>query len=176
MNGDLAWTTIDAPIGQVTVVTSGNGLRRIAFGQLAEFDSSQPRSSFDARAVEHLILAQRQLGEYFGGFRTEFALTLDWMLSASWAFDVRKCLYKTVSYGNTISYGELAARAGRPDGARAVGGIMAANPIPIVVPCHRVVAAGGALGGFAGSGGVMVETKRKLLELEGAAAPTLFDL
>nr|WP_324804666.1 MGMT family protein [Stackebrandtia sp.] len=117
-----------------------------------------------------------QLEEFFGERREEFEVPLDWSLSSGWALRVRRVLFETVGCGETVSYGELAARAGRPEGARAVGGIMAGNPIPVVVPCHRVIAADGGLGGFAGSGGAMVEMKRKLLEREGSAAPTLFDL
>jgi methylated-DNA-[protein]-cysteine S-methyltransferase len=176
MNTDTAWATIPAPSGSVTVVASRKGLQRIAFGALAEYPGDAPHTSDNAEAVEVVANARQQLGEYFAGERETFDLPLDWSRSAGWALDVRRALYETVHHGDTISYGELAARAGRPDGARAVGGIMAGNPLPIVVPCHRVIAADGGIGGFAGSGGTMVETKRKLLELEGSAAPTLFDL
>jgi len=104
---------------------------------------------------------KRQLDEYFAGERRTFSLPTD--LSALTPFQRRVLtLLRDVPYGTTVSYGELARRAGVPGGARAVGGVMRRNPLPIIYPCHRVIRSDGVLGGF-GLGG---ETKAALLEME----------
>jgi methylated-DNA-[protein]-cysteine S-methyltransferase len=120
--------------------------------------------------------AREQLVEYFGGARTVFELPLDWGECAGARLAVLELLAETVEYGQTVNYGTLAQRLadrdGRPSiGARAIGAIMGSNPIPVIVPCHRVVAADG-LGGF--SGGCGVELKRWLLTFEGAL-PAMLD-
>lgn len=161
--------TMTTPVGALSFVTSDVGLRRVSFGE-----GETVRGSGAAAAL--LEVVRGRLVEYFAGGRKTFEIPLDWSLSQGWAQEVRRVLFEKVPYGETVSYGELAALAGRPDGARAVGGVMAGNPIPVVVPCHRVIAADGGIGGFAGSGGTQVETKRRLLAMEGAVPPTLFDL
>lgn len=165
----MASMTMATPIGALSFVTSEVGLRRVSFGE------GETSHGSDAAAVL-LADVRERLAEYFAGGRKVFEVPLDWSLSEGWAREVRQALYEKVPYGETVSYGELAKLAGRPDGARAVGGIMAGNPIPVVVPCHRVIAADGGIGGFAGSGGTQVETKRRLLTMEGAMPPTLFDI
>jgi methylated-DNA-[protein]-cysteine S-methyltransferase len=112
-----------------------------------------------------------QLRQYFAGSRREFEVTVDWRLMSVAQRRVLSTLYKTVPYGKVVTYGELAARSGSGIPPRGIGSIMGSNPIPIVVPCHRVVA-GDGLGGF--SGGTGVESKRRLLTLEGYLPPTLF--
>ena len=108
---------------------------------------------------------ERQLGEYFSGERTAFDLPLDTPGSQfqerAWAE------LKRIPYGETISYGELAARVGVRAGSRAVGRANGANRMAIIIPCHRVIAAGGGLGGYGGG----LDAKRSLLELEGAIPP-----
>jgi methylated-DNA-[protein]-cysteine S-methyltransferase len=103
----------------------------------------------------------RQIAEYVAGKRRRFETRLDWSLVTGFPRRVLGELAK-VRFGHTLSYGELARRAGSPGAARAVGGVMAKNPIPLVVPCHRVLAAGGKIGGFTGGLGL----KRALLDLE----------
>ncbi len=110
-----------------------------------------------------LRTAAAQLEEYFSGTRTSFSLPLA-PRGTAFQLDVWKAL-ADIPYGVTTTYGELARRVGRPGAARAVGQANGANPLPIVVPCHRVVAADGGLGGYAGG----ADTKRRLLALEGAA-------
>jgi methylated-DNA-[protein]-cysteine S-methyltransferase len=105
---------------------------------------------------------RRQLDEYFDGSRTAFDVPLDWRLSSGFRREVLHEL-TAVGYGETVSYQELARRSGRPQASRAVGSAMATNPIPVVVPCHRVLRTGGGLGGYAGG----LEAKRRLLTLEG---------
>lgn len=103
----------------------------------------------------------RQIAEYAAGKRRRFQTRVDWSLARGFQRRVLIALAK-VRFGRTLSYGELASRAGRPGAARAVGGAMAKNPIPLVVPCHRVLAAGGKIGGFGGG----LPMKRALLALE----------
>ena len=105
---------------------------------------------------------RRELDEYFEGERREFDLPLDWRLTSGF---VNKVLRETarIPFGETRSYGEMAASAGSPRAFRAAGSALGANPIPIVVPCHRVLRSGGALGGYGGG----LDVKMKLLELEG---------
>lgn len=105
---------------------------------------------------------RRQLDQYFEGVRTTFDLPLDWRLSNGFRLDVLHELV-TVGYGETVSYLELARRSGRPKASRAVGSAMATNPLPVIVPCHRVLRTGGGLGGYAGG----LDVKRQLLALEG---------
>jgi methylated-DNA-[protein]-cysteine S-methyltransferase len=119
--------------------------------------------------------ARRQLAEYFSGQRKEFDLPIDWSGFGPAQRQVLGLLYDDVGYGETVTYGTLAGRAGIPAStdvipARAVGQIMGSNPIPVIVPCHRVVASDG-LGGY--SGGAGPEVKRWLLILEGSLPPTL---
>jgi methylated-DNA-[protein]-cysteine S-methyltransferase len=105
----------------------------------------------------------RQVRRYFEGRLSMFDLELDWSGATEFQRRVWKALVK-IPYGETLTYGELARRIGRPGVARAVGRAVGANPIPLIVPCHRVVAAGGGLGGYSAPGGVAV--KRRLLDFE----------
>jgi methylated-DNA-[protein]-cysteine S-methyltransferase len=109
---------------------------------------------------------RRELDEYFEGHRDHFDLPLDWRLSSGFRKTVLEHLYADVPYGHTVSYLELATIVGNPKASRAVGTAMATNPIPIVVPCHRVLRTGGNLGGYGGG----LETKVKLLALESGEA------
>jgi methylated-DNA-[protein]-cysteine S-methyltransferase len=104
-----------------------------------------------------------ELEEYFAGRRRRFTIPLDRSARRGFRGEVLDAL-ESVPYGETISYGELAAEAGRPGAARAVGSAMATNPLPIVVPCHRVTRAGGVLGHYGGGS----DAKERLLRLEGA--------
>ncbi|WP_245674690.1 methylated-DNA--[protein]-cysteine S-methyltransferase [Herbidospora cretacea] len=110
-----------------------------------------------------------QLAAYFAGELKEFTVPIDWRLMSKTQRRVLGLLFESVPYGRAVTYGDLAGETGIP--ARAIGSIMGSNPIPIIVPCHRVVA-GGGLGGF--SGGTGVESKRWLLTMEGHLPPTLF--
>jgi methylated-DNA-[protein]-cysteine S-methyltransferase len=111
---------------------------------------------------------KRELEEYFAGSRRRFDLPLDWSLITPFA---KRVLRKTaaIPYGGHLSYAEVAAEAGSPRGARAAGNALGSNPIPIVIPCHRVLHSGGGLGGYGGG----LERKRYLLELEGALTPRM---
>jgi methylated-DNA-[protein]-cysteine S-methyltransferase len=140
----------------LTVVAGRHGVCRI------EFDGPTPADGDPERDDD--IAAE--LDEYFGGRRRRFTVPLDLDgVTAPFRRRVLETLHRDVGYGETVSYGELAVMAGRPGAARAVGSTMATNPVPIVVPCHRVLAAGGAIGGS----GAGLDTKRALLAIEGVA-------
>lgn len=169
----VAFGGLPTPVGTVLVAVTETGLVATGFA-----DSSAAR----VRVAERLALpvvedpertkeVRAQLDEYFAGRRREFATALDWRLATRTAQRVLDTLHRTVGFGQVITYGELAARSGTGVPARGIGSIMGKNPIPIVVPCHRVVA-GDGLGGF--SGGEGVESKRALLTMEGYLPPGLW--
>ncbi len=182
---ELAWATLSSPVGPLAVGCTAAGLAQVRFrtsprdrlrtGRAAP-PASGGRAGGPAQARDEVLAAARdQLAEYFAGQRKEFDLPLDWTGTSPAQRQVLDVLYRTVGYGDTVTYGELAQRAvAGPDGvslpARAIGGIMGSNPIPVVVPCHRVVA-GNGLGGY--SGGTGIEVKRWLLIYEGALPATL---
>jgi methylated-DNA-[protein]-cysteine S-methyltransferase len=179
---DLAWATLSSPVGPLAVGCTAAGLARVGFrtsprDRMRAGVSVRPSGRGDqARARDEMLATARdQLAEYFAGQRTDFDLPVDWTGTTTAQRQVLDVLYRTVGYGGTVTYGELAQRAvAGPDGvslpARAIGGIMGSNPIPVVVPCHRVVA-GNGLGGY--SGGTGIEVKRWLLIFEGALPATL---
>lgn len=156
--------SLQTPVGVVSVAADDEGIRSVGW----RYRPAVAAESGDSPAAEHVAEALRQLGEYFAGTRTEFDLPirLEGLGDASLA--VLTALKDTVGYGETVTYGELAARSGTSVSARAIGSIMGSNPVPIVVPCHRVVASDG-LGGYSGGErGRGRETKLWLLEHEGA--------
>lgn len=133
------------------------------------------RSRLGAEPVEspgsaRLAEPIRQLTAYFAGTLREFSLDLDWSLTSGFNRQVLRELATGVPYGAVAGYGDLADRVGQPGAAQAVGAAMGSNPLPVVVPCHRVVESGGGLGGFGGG----LETKRQLLALEGVLPQPLF--
>jgi len=143
----------------VTVWTSDDGVRRIEFGALPRDRNTDPPGARPALLAE----AVRQLEEYFDKRRTEFDLPLDFTgVGPGFQRDVYERLLE-IEYGHVVSYGQIAADLDKPDLARAVGQAVGANPIPIVVPCHRVVGSDGALTGFGGG----LAAKVALLKLEG---------
>jgi methylated-DNA-[protein]-cysteine S-methyltransferase len=158
---DVRYDVVASPVGDLHVAVTDRGLCRISyFGD--EWEEQLARG-FGARVLRSpLDDVRRELDEYFDGRRRSFNLALD-LRVAPFPADVLRELAQ-VPYGRTDTYGGLAARAGRPRAARAVGTIMNRNPIPIVLPCHRIVGASGALTGYAGG----LDVKRRLLELEGA--------
>jgi methylated-DNA-[protein]-cysteine S-methyltransferase len=157
---------IDSPVGRLSITEAGGAVVRIAWG---DHEAGEPQAQPGETPL--LARAAQQLSEYFAGTRRDFDLPLD---PAGTPFQRRVWTEMArIPFGATESYGALARKTHSV--ARAVGGACGANPIPIVIPCHRVVAEGGALGGF--SGGTGPATKRALLELEGVARrePELFD-
>jgi methylated-DNA-[protein]-cysteine S-methyltransferase len=168
----LCWAAIETPVGDLSVGCSDAGVAEVRFGLPPALDA--PHTSAVPGGL--LAAARDQLSEYFRGTRTAFELPLDWSGASRAQRDVLGLLAETVRYGQTVTYGSLARRLalrdGRPEiGARAIGSIMGSNPIPVIVPCHRVVAADG-LGGYSGGSGP--EVKRWLLTFEGAL-PAMLD-
>ena len=166
---DVALADLDSPIGRLTVAVTPRGLARIVF-ESEDLDEElerlahvlSPRVLVAARAADDV---RRELDEYFGGARRRFDLKLDRRLMTPFAREVLAATAR-VGFGHLATYGEIASRIGRPKAARAVGAALGSNPIPIVVPCHRVVGAGGRLTGYAGG----LPRKEALLRLEGSLA------
>ena len=165
---DVAYRTIDTPVGSLLLAATDVGLVRVAYTVedhdavlQALADQISPRI---LRSTARLDDTVRELDEYFAGRRHTFDVALDWRLSKGFRSTVLHAL-PSVSYGQTASYAAVAQLAGNPKAVRAVGSACATNPLPVVVPCHRVVRSDGALGGYLGG----IEAKRTLLRLEAAA-------
>jgi methylated-DNA-[protein]-cysteine S-methyltransferase len=165
---DVAFRTVDTPLGALLLAATDQGLVRVAYAredhdrvlqQLA--DTVSPRV---LRAPARLDLAAREIEEYFVGRRTRFDLPLDFRLSAGFRRTVLAQL-PDIAYGTTVTYAAIAAAAGNPKAVRAVGSACATNPLPVVVPCHRVVRSDGTIGQYVGG----VDAKQTLLTLEAAA-------
>ena len=166
---DVAYTTIDSPVGPLLLAATPRGLLRVAYA-VEDHDRvletlSQRISPRVLRAPRRLDAAARELGEYFGGRRRVFDLPLDRSMSAGFRQLVQRHLPE-IGYGQTRTYGQVAELVGNPRAVRAVGTACATNPLPVVVPCHRVLPASGEVGGYVGGS----DTKRALLRLEAAAA------
>lgn len=162
---DVAYRTVDSPVGQLLLAGTETGLVRVAY---ASEGHEQVLSSLAGKisprvlhAPGRLDVPARQLDEYFARRRRNFDLPLDRRLSHGFRNEVLVYLTE-IGYGHTASYTEVAAALGRPKAVRAVGSACARNPLPVVVPCHRVVRSDGSTGGYAGG----VEAKNTLLELE----------
>jgi methylated-DNA-[protein]-cysteine S-methyltransferase len=169
---DVSYAAVDSPFGSLLAASTERGLVRLAFPE-ENVDAVLERlaTRISPRIVEAPAAPQpllRELEEYFSGQRREFELELDWSLIGPFG---RKVLTVTseIPYGGVLSYSEVAAEAGSPRGSRAAGNALGSNPIPIVIPCHRVLRTGGSLGGYGGG----LDRKRWLLELEGALTPKL---
>lgn len=161
--------SLRTPVGVVTVLADDEGVRSIGW----RYRPADARDAAGSPAAGHLSLALGQLEEYFAGQRTEFDLPVRLTGLAESTITVLTALKDTVRYGETVTYGELAARSGTSVPARAIGSIMGSNPVPIVIPCHRVVASDGIGGYSGGERGRGRETKLWLLEHEGVLPPTL---
>jgi methylated-DNA-[protein]-cysteine S-methyltransferase len=164
---DVTYAPVDSPFGTLLLAATGRGLVRVAFPE-EDVDSVLERLArrISPRIIEAaapLDPMRRELDEYFSGARRTFELPLDWTLIGPFGRRVLR-VASAIPYGGVMSYSTVAADAGSPRGSRAAGNALGANPIPIVIPCHRVLRTGGALGGYAGG----MERKQWLLELEGA--------
>ncbi|HUB36955.1 MAG TPA: methylated-DNA--[protein]-cysteine S-methyltransferase [Solirubrobacteraceae bacterium] len=164
---DVYYGPVDSPFGTLHAALTKRGLVRLTF---PEEDPEEMVRELAERLSPRIVEAgaglepvQEQLDRYFEGRSRRFQLKIDWTLVGPFGQRVLKRT-AAIPYGGFLSYGEIAAEAGSPGGARAAGNALGSNPIPIVVPCHRVLRAGGALGGYGGG----LERKRYLLELEGA--------
>lgn len=171
---DVAYAREDSPVGPLFLAATARGLVRVAYAH--ERDDAlvaELSGAISPRALEspaRLDPVRRELDEYFEGRRREFEQPLDWRLTAGFTRSVLRATAR-IGYGETSTYAELARRAGSDRGARAAGNALNRNPLPIVVPCHRVLRTGGALGGYAGG----LSVKEELLRLEGAMPAVVGD-
>jgi methylated-DNA-[protein]-cysteine S-methyltransferase len=164
---DIAYATLDSPVGPLLVATTPRGLIRIAYVDHADEDAVlehlathvSPRVLAAPRRLDE---PRRELDEYFAGARHSFELPVDWALTRGFARRVLQATAK-IPYGATATYKQMAAKAGSPLASRAAGNALGSNPIPIVVPCHRILHSGGGLGGYTGG----LDKKRLLLGVEG---------
>jgi methylated-DNA-[protein]-cysteine S-methyltransferase len=163
---DVAYGTYDSPLGPLTVFVTPRGLVRLSYpGEPVDDQLDELATLISPRvmaAPERTDDVRRQLDDYFGGTRRDFELPIDWRLLRGFRADVLRATSR-IPFGSVISYRDVATAAGSPNAYRAAGNALGSNPIPIVVPCHRVVHAGGGLGGYTGG----LERKQFLLRLEG---------
>jgi methylated-DNA-[protein]-cysteine S-methyltransferase len=163
---DVAYAIEPSPLGDLLVAVTPRGVVKISY--LAIYDADDALAQIAARVSPRVLKdpaaldePRRQLDEYFAGRRRTFELPLDWSLVRGFGRDVLDRTAR-IPYGKVATYGEVARDIGRPRASRATGNALGANPIPIVVPCHRVVRSGGVLGNYGGG----PERKAQLLELE----------
>ena len=170
---EIAYATVDSPVGRLVAVATPSGLARLAYelenGGLDEIldDVALRLSPAIVEAPARLDPIRRELDEYFDGRRQDFDLALDWSLSRD---GFRRRVLQAcarIPFGATRTYKDMAIAAGSPTAFRAAGGALGSNPIPIIVPCHRVLASSGGLGGYTGG----LERKRLLLSIEGGLLP-----
>ncbi|MER6674383.1 methylated-DNA--[protein]-cysteine S-methyltransferase [Streptomyces sp. NPDC000983] len=174
----VVWAVVATDIGPLLLAATREGLVNVVFhASDAVRDRAVERlaSRLGGEPVEApnsplLAEAIRQVEAYFAGERHDFELPLDWSLISGFNRQVLRELATGVPFGSVVGYGDLAGRVGQPGAAQAVGTAMGANPLPVVVPCHRVVERDGGIGGFGGG----LETKRRLLALEGVLPEPLF--
>jgi methylated-DNA-[protein]-cysteine S-methyltransferase len=164
---DVAYTSVDSPLGPLLVAASPKGLVRVSYTDSRGPDPvlEELAERISPRVLEapaRLDPFRRELDEYFTGGRTEFDTPIDWSHLSGFT---RKVLRATarIPFGDTSTYAGVASRAGSPRATRAAGNALGANPMPVIVPCHRVLRTGGALGGYAGG----PDRKEYLLRLEG---------
>ena len=165
---DIAYRTVDSAVGPLLLAATPQGLLRVAFAseghELVLEDLAQRISPRMLEAPTRLDPVAKQLDEYFTGGRHTFDIALDWSLSQGFRRRVLGRLATDITYGTYASYAKLARLSGSPRAVRAVGTACATNPIPIVVPCHRVIRSDGTMGNYRGG----PAAKRALLDLEHA--------
>jgi methylated-DNA-[protein]-cysteine S-methyltransferase len=165
---DVAYTSVDSPLGPLVVAATPKGLVRVSY---SEFRGEDEVLEELARRVSPRVLeaparldpVRRELDEYFEGHRQGFDVPIDWSYLAGFTREVLRATAR-IGFGEVSTYAGVAAEAGSPRAVRAAGNALGANPMPVVVPCHRVLRTGGTLGGYTGG----VERKEFLLRLEGA--------
>ncbi len=165
---DIAYVTEDSPVGRLLLAATPEGLLRVAYLDRGEEEGSVLQRLAD-RVSPRILMSpgrldqpRRELDQYFSGRRRDFELPLDWSLVRGFGRLILE-ITAQIPFGSVSTYGKVAAEAGSPRGARAAGNALGANPLPIVVPCHRVLHASGGLGGYTGG----LDRKRHLLAIEG---------
>ncbi len=169
---DVAYATVDSPVGRLLVASTPKGLVRLGFStEDPDVVLEELAARISPRVVEapaRLDAIRRELDEYFEGSRKRFTTKLDWTLTGQgFRHEVLKNT-AAIPYGRTSTYMEMATKAGNRKAYRAAGNALGSNPIPVIVPCHRVLATSGGLGGYGGG----LDVKRRLLHLEGALEPS----
>jgi methylated-DNA-[protein]-cysteine S-methyltransferase len=164
---DVAYATFDSPAGKLLLAATSRGLVRLAYLD-AGGQEDEVLEHLAARVSPRVLASprrlddpRRELDEYFAGRRHDFDIPLDWQLVRGFGRRVLKATAR-IPFGSVSTYKQVAAQAGSPRGSRAAGNALGANPIPIIVPCHRVLHTTGGLGGYTGG----LERKRLLLEIE----------
>jgi methylated-DNA-[protein]-cysteine S-methyltransferase len=164
---DVAYATTDSPLGTLLLATTPRGLVRLAYVDYEDEDEvldelATKVSPRVLRATRRLDDPRRELDQYFAGRREQFDLPLDWQLTRGFG---RRVLQATarIPFGSTATYKQVATEAGSARAYRAAGNALGSNPIPIIVPCHRILHSGGGLGGYTGG----LDRKRALLTVEG---------
>ncbi|MCP2344878.1 methylated-DNA--[protein]-cysteine S-methyltransferase [Nonomuraea roseoviolacea] len=168
----VAFAEVQSPVGTLVPAVTETGLVALGWGGMVVARERLGTGIAEVRDPDRTAQVVAELEAYFAGELRAFETPIDWRLTSGSRRVVLQALHR-VPFGTAVTYGELAGRSGSAVPARGIGSIMGSNPIPIVVPCHRVIA-GNGLGGF--SGGEGVETKRWLLTHEGYLQPTLLDL
>ncbi len=169
---DVAYATLDSPVGTLLVAVTERGLVRLAYLNGGEEETDvleQLAHSISPRvlaAPRKLDEPRRELDQYFAGRRRQFELPLDWRLTRGFGRRVLEATAR-IPYGETATYKQVATEAGNERAYRAAGNALGSNPIPIIVPCHRILHSGGGLGGYTGG----LERKRVLLAVEGGREP-----
>ncbi len=167
---DVAYATLDSPVGTLLLALTPRGLVRVAYADGGESDVLAELATRVSprviRAPRRLDEPRRELDQYFAGERREFELPLDWQLIRGFGRQVLAAAAR-VPYGSVSTYKQMATEAGSPRAARAAGNALGANPLPIVVPCHRILHSGGGLGGYTGG----LARKQLLLALESGQQP-----
>jgi methylated-DNA-[protein]-cysteine S-methyltransferase len=167
---DVAYVVEDSPVGELLLAATPRGLVRVAYlgAGSEDGDAGEVLAELAARVSPRVLAAparldpvRRELDQFFAGTRREFDVSLDWRLTRGFAQRVLRATAQ-IPYGSVSSYKLVATEAGSPRAFRAAGTALGANPIPIVVPCHRVLHSGGGLGGYAGG----LDRKRTLLAIE----------
>ena len=164
---DVAYASVDSPLGPLLVATTPRGLVRVAYTEPGSQDDvlEELAARVSPRVLEspaRVDEPRRELDEYFAGRRMEFDLPIDWSVLRGFTLKVLRETAR-IDFGELRSYADVASAAGSPRAVRAAGNALGANPMPVVVPCHRVVRTGGAIGGYTGG----LERKQFLLRLEG---------
>ena len=164
---DVAYATLDSPLGPLIVASTPAGVVRVAYASYSSADEVLEglAAKLSPRVLEapaRLDPLRRELDEYFEGRRTSFDVPIDWSLTRGFTRGVLQATAR-IPFGEVGTYSSVAGEAGSPRAVRAAGNALGANPMPVVVPCHRVLRTGGALGGYTGG----IERKEFLLRLEG---------
>jgi methylated-DNA-[protein]-cysteine S-methyltransferase len=168
---DVAYATLDSPVGKLLLAVTPKGLVRLAYLEGGE-DEAEVLEQLATKVSPRVLAAparlddpRRELDQYFAGRRRDFDLPLDWQLTRGFARRVLEATSR-IPYGGTATYKQVATEAGNERAFRAAGNALGSNPIPIIVPCHRILHSCGGLGGYTGG----LDRKRVLLAVEGATA------